>query len=376
MRWERVSGAVSAFLLYAGVNVLFILKYGLRVAPVLPTVAACAVYVALMACVTCVAAALVRRAGRGTIYLFAGLSVAALVALQLHFDPYSLQVDRWSAIHNFLANMLRGEYPYAAQTHLGGYGSPFPVWQLFHLPFYLLGNVGFSFVLCLLLYADAARRLCGLHGAAVAFLLLVLSPAFLYEVSVRSDLMSNFLLCAALIMYLHRYGVRFGEHWAAVAVIGGLMMSTRLSAVIPLIVYYGRDFLLADIRRKVCCVLLALLVFALTFLPFALWDGRMLFFFEYNPFVLQTRQGLPVNALLILALCVLTSLLWRGRMQRYFPGTAVCLFALVLLTFLSDMFLCDTWGELFSSRYDISYFNMSLPFAVAALAVRDDVSGC
>ena len=343
MRWERVSGAVSAFLLYAGVNVLFILKYGLRVAPVLPTVAACAVYVALMACVTCVAAALVRRAGRGTIYLFAGLS---------------------------------GEYPYAAKTHLGGYGSPFPVWQLFHLPFYLLGNVGFSFVLCLLLYADAARRLCGLHGAAVAFLLLVLSPAFLYEVSVRSDLMSNFLLCAALIMYLHRYGVRFGEHWAAVAVIGGLMMSTRLSAVIPLIVYYGRDFLLADIRRKVCCVLLALLVFALTFLPFALWDGRMLFFFEYNPFVLQTRQGLPVNALLILVLCVLTSLLWRGRMQRYFPGTAVCLFALVLLTFLSDMFLCDTWGELFSSRYDISYFNMSLPFAVAALAVRDDVSGC
>ena len=111
---------------------------------------------------------------------------------------------------------------------------------------------------------------------------------------------------------------------------------------------------------------------------------------NYSQFLLMMPEATLVAILIIVffadllmkgeqkvkSLGVLTSLLWRGRMQRYFPGTAVCLFALVLLTFLSDMFLCDTWGELFSSRYDISYFNMSLPFAVAALAVRDDVSGC
>lgn len=370
MRWERVFSGVWAFLLYAGVNVLFILKYGLRIAPVSSVLIPCVLFVALAACVGRGATALVRRLGGGTLCLLMGLALAALVALQLHFDPYTLQVDRWSAIHNFLANMLRGEYPYAAQTHLGGYGSPFPVWQVFHLPFYLLGNVGLSFVVCLLLYVDAARRMTDLRTSAVAFLLLVVSPAFLYEVSVRSDLMSNFLLCAAVVMYLHRYGVRFDERWPLVAVISGLMISTRLSAAIPLIVYYASDFLFADFRRKVGFLFLSLLVFALTFLPFALWDGQMLFFFEYSPFVLQTRQGLPLNAVLILALCVLLSLLWQGRMQRYFLSTASCLFALVLLTFLSDMFLCDTWGELFASRYDISYFNMSLPFAVAALALR------
>ena len=71
----------------------------------------------------------------------------------MHIDPYSIKVDRWSAIHNFLTCLLAGEYPYAAQTHLGGYGSPFPVWQLFHLPFYLLGNVGLSLIVAVIIFA-------------------------------------------------------------------------------------------------------------------------------------------------------------------------------------------------------------------------------
>ncbi len=67
-----------------------------------------------------------------------------VILLHSLIDPLKIQVDRWSAIHNFIQDLLAGIYPYSAHTHLGGSSSPFPVWQLFHIPFYLLGNVGLA----------------------------------------------------------------------------------------------------------------------------------------------------------------------------------------------------------------------------------------
>lgn len=67
-----------------------------------------------------------------------------LAGMQYLIDPYQIQVDRWSAIHNFINYLVHGRYPYMAPTHLGGYGSPFPVWQFLHIPFYYLNNVGLS----------------------------------------------------------------------------------------------------------------------------------------------------------------------------------------------------------------------------------------
>ena len=87
--------------------------------------------------------------------LFTGIACI----LQLSIDPLSLNVDRWSAIHNFLSGMFCGQYPYGQQTHLGGYGSPFPVWQILHIPFYALGNVGMSIIIVTLLFLWTLNRL-------------------------------------------------------------------------------------------------------------------------------------------------------------------------------------------------------------------------
>ena len=372
MKW---TGAYSlwAFLLYSSINVLFILKYGLRIAPLSTIVVACGLYVAIMAAILWGLNARIKRPSKNIVYPLIGITIAGLVILQLHFDPYALKVDRWSAIHNFLQNLLSGEYPYAAQTHLEGYGSPFPVWQILHLPLYLLGNVGLSFVFFLLLFTDTIRRTASLRAATTAFLLLALSPAFIYEVSVRSDLISNFLLCATILMFLHHYKVTLERNWVLIAVICGLMMSTRLSIAIPFIVYYFYDYLRChQAKIQILFPCLAILVFALTFLPFMLWNGQMLFFFEYNPFILQTRQGLYIDYILIMVICITASVWMKNRWHYYMLISASCLLALVVITFTSNMYIYDCWDELFCSRFDITYFNMALPFTIAAIACKEE----
>ena len=362
-----------AFVLYSSINVLFILKYGQRIASVQETVGASILYITVVAGMPWGLDTLTKRMNKSLVYLLMGIMIVGLVILQMHFDPYALKVDRWSAIHNFLQNLLNGEYPYAAQTHLGGYGSPFPVWQIMHLPFYLLGNVGLSFVFFLLLFTDAIRRTASLRDATVAFLLLILSPAFLYEVSVRSDLISNFLLCATILMYLHHYKMTLEKNWVLIAVICGLMMSTRLSIAIPFIAYYFYDYLRClQTRIQILFPCLAILTFALTFLPFILWNGKMLFFFEYNPFILQTRQGLYIDYILIMIICITASVWMKNRWHYYMLTSASCLLTLVVITFTSNMYIYDCWSELFDSRFDITYFNMALPFATAALACKGE----
>lgn len=373
MKWTGVH-SLWAFLLYSCINVLFILKYGLRITSLGTTIVACGLYVATITGVLWVINEYMKRPRKSIVYALIGIVIVGLVMLQLHFDPYTLKVDRWSAIHNFLRNLLNGEYPYAAQTHLGGYGSPFPVWQILHLPFYLLGNVGLSFIFFMLLFTDAIRRIASLRDATVAFLLLILSPAFLYEVSVRSDLLSNFLLCATILMHLHHYKMTLEKNWVLIAIICGLMMSTRLSIAIPFIVYYFYDYIRChQAKIQIIFPCLAILIFALTFLPFMLWNGKMLFFFEYNPFVLQTRQGVWVDYILITVICTAASVWLKNRWHYYMLTSAICVLALVVMTFVSNMYIYDCWSELFDSRFDITYFNMALPFAVVALACKEEL---
>ena len=53
------------------------------------------------------------------------LFICIALGIQYKINPLTIQVDRWSAIHNFLVNLFQGNYPYGSSTHLGGYGSPF-----------------------------------------------------------------------------------------------------------------------------------------------------------------------------------------------------------------------------------------------------------
>jgi len=304
-----------------------------------------------------------------------GLCLIGLGILQQHINPYELQVDRWSAIDHFLQNLFQGIYPYSAQTHLGGYGSPFPIWQIFHIPFYLVGNVGFSILFAVILFIHSISKLYDLQRGAYAFLLLLLSPAFLYEVAVRSDLITNFLLVAAVIFYLRYKVVTIEKKGCFIAFISGLLMSTRLSAIIPLLIYYFREYIYSRWSMRIILPVIVISTFLITFLPFLLWDGEMLLFFEYNPFVLQSRQSHLSDLLLFIPLGIYLSLSWKGNFEKYTRNTAILLVVLVVVTFCHNMYENNNWNALFQSAYDITYFNMSLPFLISAIVVDKKTIG-
>lgn len=360
--------SVISIMLLIAVNVLFVLKYSLRFLPTSLSIVALFIYVvSVLLLIWCINH--FHLISRLSVNFFIAIAIIILLLLatgQYVIDPLQLQVDRWSAIHNFIDNLFHGVYPYAAQTHLGGYGSPFPVWQLFHLPFYLMGNVGWSFVVGILFFLDASRRVFGVHHTIFAFILLVVSPAFLYEVMVRSDLLTNFMLSAAIIMYFKRYNVTLREYSLLIGITIGLIASTRLSAVIPFAVYFFRDFMKVAFTRQITFIMTVSMVFVFTFLPFVFWNSEMLFFFEYNPFILQSRQGNLTDFLVFIPVGIWLSLSWNGNFQKYLLDTASILLLLVVVTFVHNMYLNNNWGALFASDYDITYFNMSIPFLITA----------
>lgn len=358
-----------SLLLYIIINVLFIIKYVSRLSQFMALIVTVA-YILLIVCFFYFAerkSSWFKFLSDKWLNIILAAVLTLLIFLQYQFDPYALKVDRWSAIHNFIQNLFNGIYPYAAQTHLGGYGSPFPIWQLFHIPFYLLGNVGLSFIVGTGLFIDSIRRLYNCCIAMFALALLILSPAYLYEVVVRSDLLTNFLLCAAIIMYLSYYKINFKQHWLLLAVIMGMMASTRLSAIIPFAVYYFYDYYKSSFYRQFVFPVVFLSVFIATFLPFFLWNGEMLLFFDYNPFILQSRQGNVADFIFFIPVGIWLSLRCKRKISNYMFNTACLLILLVVTTFVHNMFVNNNWNELFESSYDITYFNMALPFLIAVL---------
>ena len=358
-----------ALLLYILINTLFVEKYVSRVTSLHWIFAI--VYIVGIVCLLWAIRQYSHKCKHPFKWFLVLLIVFACIAgiSQLSIDPLSLNVDRWSAIHNFLSGMFCGHYPYGQQTHLGGYGSPFPVWQILHIPFYALGNVGMSIIIVTILFLWTLNRLYSPKVALVAGILLCISPAFWYEIAVRSDLITNMMLSALIAEWLVHKNVKLINNVIGLAILVGLTLSTRLIAVIPLCVLYGYEFLQLSWKKQSLFLLIILGTFTLTMLPFALWQGSTLLFFEYNPFVLQTRQG-SFLVLLIFACGAIGVTIWmHGRMNYRTIITGLLLTSLVVMSFVEKMWKENLWTELFSPTFDITYLSVALPFYIVYLSL-------
>lgn len=275
-------------------------------------------------------------------------------------------VDRWSAISYPLRNLFNGEYPYLAKTHLGGYASPFPIWMVLHIPFYILGNVGLSEIFSTIIFIYSVKILGGNRAGIYATLLLIMSVNIWYEVSVRSDLISNFLLLSAFINILIAKDINFSNQPVLLAVIAGLWMSTRLTCIYPLFILFFPSWINLSFVKKIITPLIALSVFSLTFLPLVIWDSSPLLFSQYSPFVLQSRFGHIEDGIIIMIITAATAYYLNKFYSKYhlicLSGISVC--SLALISFCHNMWIENSWTEIFNSRYDITYFNAALPFVI------------
>lgn len=351
------------YVLYFLINALFITKYLMRIS-LSVTLLALSAYLIIGLLLPRLAARIQHVGSRSLCFAILGF-ILVLAGMQYLIDPYQIQVDRWSAIHNFINYLMHGRYPYMAPTHLGGYGSPFPVWQFLHIPFYYLNNVGLSLFAVLAFTLYTVKRLYGNRVTLCFLACLLYSPAFLYEILVRSDLMANFLLVLAVINLLLIRQISLSTRPVLYSLLLGMLLSTRLAVAIPFFIFLLRPFLSLNLRRKTSFLLGIFLTFSLTFLPFLLWDMKSLLFFEYNPFVLQTRQGSLSGILLLIPIMIYLAFSWQDSRRRLYVNIGYGLFLLTAVTFIINMATSGNY-RLFSPTYDISYFSMSLPFIILA----------
>lgn len=360
----------SSFL-YIGICYILICKYSMRATSHYGYV--CIAYIWVLANILVV---LIRKNifsntphNKRIYYTTLCLLVISLLVVQYHFDPIQNKVDRWSAIAYPLEYLFSGKFPYLAPTHLGGNASPFPIWMVFHIPFYLLGNVGLSEIFTCILFVYSIKVLHGYRTAILSILLLFLCINLWYEVSVRSDLISNFLLLATFVNLLIAHQQNLDNHPWKLSILIGLWLSTRLSVAFPLLILFFPSYRKMKMGKQLSVAFIIIGTFALTFAPLIVWDANNLFEATNNPFSLQFRQGNPIVALILLTLALGMALSWKKNkvlMQFY---CAMILALIPTISYVFTMYRLDNWTDIFHSIYDITYLDASIPFCITTLAL-------
>ncbi|MDR1524148.1 MAG: hypothetical protein LBS79_02680 [Tannerella sp.] len=294
------------------------------------------------------------------LYFTGCISILAINILLLHFIDYQqINVDRASGLQNWNEYLLRGINPYLSLSHMGNHFSVFPVWALLHLPFSILGNMGYSQVFFLVVLFAVLFFYFKSNGL-LYISLMMMSPAFWYQCVVRNDLWSNLFVTLIFIILLSRYQIRWQKHKLITAFITGLLMCTRIFVIIPLFLFFFRYWLDFSRRDKIYFVLLCLTGFIVPFIPFIVWD--------YEPLIaswhLQTTVHGTGNVWVALACLILTVgaalKLKTERLLFFWSG-----FILFAVTFLVSVETIIHEGfELFLSKdlYDIAYYSVCFPF--------------
>ena len=131
---------------------------------------------------------------------------------------------------------------------------------------------------------------------------------------------------------------------------------------------YGYEFLRVDWRKQSVFILTTITTFVITFLPFLFWEGSTLLFFEYNPFILQTRQG-SLGVLLLFAVIAIAMTIYLKENQTYRAAlTGLILNILVAMAFVEKMWQQHLWDALYSSAFDITYLTIGIPFYIVHLS--------
>lgn len=292
------------------------------------------------------------------------------ISLLVIIAPYSVTADRWSALYNWSATLFQGKYPYDTLTHTNvaeNYPSPFPVWQVLHIPFYFLGEMGIGHLVTLLMVCCVLFVYRKKFNLTLFLCLILLSPGYWWEVAVRSDLMNNMFICLLFITIFH-FSFRDTKYLLALGIIVGLLLCTRLFTGIPLAIYFIPYFFKITSIEKLKLIVGCILGFVCPFIPFMIWNFDMLFFFEYSPLILQTKQGSIYTLVAGLLFISLFSFCWKNY-KEYLLYISIILFSFILLNFIKFIYIDGFMRTLTNDLFDISYFNITIPFVVLGLCL-------
>ncbi len=300
------------------------------------------------------------------------LTIVFIAVSLILIDPYSIRVDRWSALSFFWDSVFTGIYPYGTHTHVSetNFASPFPVWHLINLPFYLLKDVGISIIFFFSLFSFAIYKYFeSYRKALLVIILLLISPAYWWEILVRSDGLSNALLVMILILWYTKNNKSISKNFTISILICGLIAATRFTALLPLALFFFQPYIKLPIKQKIILPLSALLIATLAFLPFILWNTETWVFFSRNPFMSQTYNGDWRILLVMVFVGIFMALNWK-TIEEFFATTGIFITVFILLNQLIRLSKYEGSNFFSDAVVDVSYFTLAIPYIIILIAIK------
>lgn len=357
------------FILYLFINALFIFKYTLRTefSPILLVSFYLIFLVLCLLLMTKLNNRLAEKHYKYFTYIFYSLTVLGIGFVLYKVDPLSVRVDRWSAVTYFIDAVFHSEYPYAAHTHVSStnFPSPFPIWYIINLPFYLMGDVGFGLFFFLSLFIYTIKSVSGTYkNVFFALIFLILSPAYWWEVYVRSDSLSNGFLVFAILLLTYKKRYTLESNLIIMILVCGIVACTRMSAILPVFLFLFKPYLNSSNKIKVLFPIGILCFVLISFVPFIFWDTKTWIFFDRNPFMSQSSIGNIYVLILMIILGLYFSLKWKNISEySYYTGIFIFIFiaASQLTLVLIDI---NSFSLANDSNVDISYFTLAFPYLI------------
>jgi len=285
------------------------------------------------------------------------LSACVLTIIMFQFDPEKIAVGRYPAMYEWITRLLSGEFPYASDINPSG----FPVLFILAIPFYILGDLGFFQIFSFLVLALIIHLGRGENDLfrLRSILLLIISPIFLFEIVVRSDLFSNMAIVMLYLVIFQLYG-RNREHIFPImfGVAGGLLLSTRGVVFLIYIVFFL--YMIRRHRFKYGFFIFSMFAgFILTLAPFLIWNADH--FIESGPFAIQLSY-IPGWVFFLSIIASVMCGLSIKSLKGIYTAISVTLFGVVLVAFVISIINFGLIESVLGDRFDISYFSFALPF--------------
>lgn len=260
-----------------------------------------------------------------------------------------------------------GNYPYYAKSHLGNYPGPMPIYFLIAAPFYWLGELSLLGALGYLIFSFFIFK--NLSNKNTPFLLLyLLSSLFmLWEIVTRSNV---FTFSVFALLALHLFATLKDKKSATfylIAILTGVMLSTRSVFILTYIIFFVSNFIKKEwaFKRLFVFVLIAMLSFFATFLPFVLFYEND--FFTMNPFIIQSSFLIPkIYTILFMMMALLFSFIVKNTLDKYFYS-GLTLFLAILIYSIYHIVLEGVEVAYMNSKIDLSYFIFCIPFLMKYL---------
>lgn len=291
------------------------------------------------------------------------------IYLNYKVDGNSLNVDRWSAMEIGIKAICNGQYPYNIPDHMGQESSNLPMLIVLGIPFYLLfGSVGYLQCFIFLLFSYLIFKIFDDYKQRLAVLILLfLSPSYLWEVYVKSDLFSNFIIIAGFTFLIWNKFLREKVIKSeAVSFLAALILMTRLSSVIPLTILLFKRFYDFSIKEKLRFAVVFVLTISAVIYFFFHNAPNFEVFMKHNPFIIQGAKQPLVLSLSYIVIALIISFKVKSFYEIIFwAGTL--LFVCVFVPFLMFFVEYGYTDMITNSFFDLSFFNMCMPFVMIGL---------